>query len=695
MPLRVLIALLAAGTAYADVASDVDDYVAAEPVIVTATRTATEEFRVPYSTGVIDQQKFERRQYRTTPQAFRDTPGIFVQETGPGQGSPFIRGFTGYRTLFLIDGIRLNNSVFRDGPNQYWNTVDPYSVARYEIVKGPSSVLFGSDAIGGTVNAITINPYSYGSGWQTAGKGLFRGASAEHSFVFRGELSATRGESAGFVGGITPKTYGDLVAGSGTGRQEETGYDEMTGDAKFELFTDDGSRLVFAYQIVDQRDVPRWHKTVFSEGWHGTDPGTELQRDLDQRRQLLYGQWHKQDIGGVVDAVHVSISWHKQEEERDRIRTGDPLRRDQQGVDVDTLGAWVSFDSDTAIGLLTYGVEWYRDWVSSFSTSNPIQGPVADDATYDTLGLYLQDNIPIGQRGSIVAGVRFNYAAADAKNVSDPATGGRISLKDDWSAVVGSIRGNYEVVPKQWSLFGGVSQGFRAPNLSDLTRFDSARSNEFEIPAPGLDPEFYSQIEIGVKGRGRSFRVESSLYYTLVRDQITRVLTGNTNPDGENEVTKANIGDGYVWGFEIGAAWDFHLNWTLFGTFTYLEGKVDTLAGTDPAITREYMSRLMPPAGHVGVRWQDTDARFWAETMVQLVGRADRLSPRDEGDTQRIPPGGTPGYAVWFLRGGWNINDKTQVILGLENLLNKNYRVHGSGQNMAGFNAVLTFRADF
>lgn len=698
---RSLLLLLCLGNVCAaEVEDDVTGYLeTADPVVVTATRTAESGFSLPYAVDNISQQRFEQRQYRTTPQAFRDTPGIFVQETGPGQGSPYIRGFTGYRTLMLIDGVRLNNSVFRDGPNQYWNTVDPYSVSGFDVVKGPSSVLYGSDAIGGTVNAITVAPYSYGDGWQVNGKGLFRGATAENSFLFRGEVSAGYKDRVGFVGGITPKHFGDLVAGEHAGRQEGTGYDDFGGDAKLEFFLKDASRLVFLFQDVNQNNVPRWHKTVNNGGWHGTAPGSELQRDLDQDRQLLYGQWHKEDIGGAVDAVHVNLSWHQQSEERDRLRTpsnpGDPPRQDIQGFTVDTLGVWASLDSETAIGKLTYGAEWYRDWVSSYSSSNPIQGPVADDATYDSIAVYVQDAIAIGKRASIIAGVRYNYAAADANSVSDPNGGGRIRIKDDWSALVGSLRGRYELIEKKWNVFGGVSQGFRAPNLSDLTRFDTARSDEFEIPAPGLDPEYFTQFELGIKGIGPRFRIEASAYYTLVRDQITRFLTGNTNADGESEVTKGNLGDGYIWGIELGAAWDFHTNWTLFGIFTYMEGEVDTYATADPVLTREYISRLMPMSGNLGLRWRSTDGRLWAETIVQMAARADRLSPRDVGDTERIPPSGTPGYAVWFLRGGWNIKEGMQLIVGLENIFDKSYRVHGSGQNMPGFNAVLTFSSSF
>ncbi|MFI5403929.1 MAG: TonB-dependent receptor, partial [Planctomycetota bacterium] len=171
---RALLLLLSCSAASAETVKDaVNAYLAAlaedeggsggplahEKVVVTATREEQKDIDVPYATAEIDEQTVERRSYRSTPQALRNTPGVMVQETSPGQGSPFLRGFTGFRTLFLIDGIRLNNSTFREGPNQYWATVDPLSVARYDVVMGPSSVLYGSDAIGGTVQAITKTPY--------------------------------------------------------------------------------------------------------------------------------------------------------------------------------------------------------------------------------------------------------------------------------------------------------------------------------------------------------------------------------------------------------------------------------------------------------------------------------------------------------------------------------------------------------
>ena len=673
---------------------DIEGYL--KTTVVTATRSEAVAFDTGYTTDVVTPQRFQRRQYRNLPQALRDTPGVMVQETAFGQGSPYIRGFTGYRTLFLIDGIRLNNSVWRSGPNQYTSTVDAFSLSRIEVVKGPASVLFGSDAIGGTVNAITIDPYDYES---VGGRLFYRGATAENSHIGRGEISIGGGGDLGFIGGVSGKHFGDLIAGDGTGRQPDTGYDEWAGDLKLVRFLDPNTRLVFAVQAIHQNNVPRTHKTVNAVPFHGTSVGSELQRDLDQRRTLGYVQFHRTGIGGAVDEVRASLSWHRQEEERDRIRPpssgGTANRRDKQGIDVETLGLWIQAVSDTAIGRLTYGIDYYHDDVDSFSTSNPVQGPVGDDATYDLLGLFVQGIIEAGERWVIDAGVRFNYAAADAKSVSDPDTGNAVRVKDDWSAFVGSLRAIFKLHPENWNLFGGVSQGFRAPNLSDLTRFDSARTNEFEVPAPGLDPEYYTQFEVGVKGRTDALSLYASAYYTLIRDQITRVPTGDQNGDGDNIVTKANVGDGYVWGVEFGSAWRFARNWTLFGNAAYMMGEVDTFPTSAPVVAREYIDRLQPFTGQVGVRWEQPVHRVWIETIGRGAVKADKLSTRDMSDTSRIPPGGTPGYAILSLRVGWRPQEWISLVFAIENLFDKSYRVHGSGQNMPGRNFVFSVSFDF
>src|SRR3972149_3567297 len=178
-----------------------------DEIIVTATRSEQDIFKVPYSADIVTSKDIQERQLsRTLPESLKEIPGVMVQKTSFGQGSPYIRGFTGYDTLLLIDGIRLNNSVFRSGPNQYANTIDPLTIERMEVVKGPSSVLYGSDAIGGTVNAFTVDP------GPNKNRVFYRFSTAEESNTGRLQLSNNIGDLWAIAGGSL-KDYGDLHAG--------------------------------------------------------------------------------------------------------------------------------------------------------------------------------------------------------------------------------------------------------------------------------------------------------------------------------------------------------------------------------------------------------------------------------------------------------------------------------------------------
>ncbi|MDX1682495.1 MAG: TonB-dependent receptor, partial [Phycisphaeraceae bacterium] len=305
-----------------------------------------------------------------------------------------------------------------------------------------------------------------------------------------------------------------------------------------------------------------------------------------------------------------------------------------------------------------------------------------------------QNQVDLTDNLHLTLGGRFNYARIDADQVQDPNTNNQISIDEEFSSVVGSARATWEILPDELTLFGGVSQGFRAPNVGDLTRFDTARSNEFETPAPGLDEEEYLTFEIGTKAQVGTFSAQAAYFYTDIDDQIIRFPTGDV-VSGNNEVTKSNVGDGQVFGAELTAAWAFDPSWTLFGNAAYVEGEVTTFPTSAQVKEEEYLSRLMPLTGQIGLRWDPPRSRFWAEGIVRMATEADKLSTRDQNDTQRIPPGGTPGYAVLSLRGGWQVNEHLSLVAALENVTDENYRIHGSGQNEPGINAILTLRGTF
>lgn len=666
------------------------------PMVVTATRDARLLKNAPYAGDVLTGQKVQlEKMARTVPEALKYEPSTLIQKTAHGQGSPYIRGFTSQRNLFMIDGVRLNNSVFREGPNQYWNTVDALSLSRIEIVRGPFSMLYGSDAVGGTIHAITRGARDLrpGSDWDR--RLYYRVSDAENSHMGRVESIGKLNDEWTVTLGYTYKHFGDLEAGGDIGTQEKTGYLERDWDGKLEYALDESATLVLAHQHVGIDDAWRTHKTIYGIDWEGLSVGKELSRILDQERELTYLQYHDVEADGIAQEIHVGVSHQLQAEERYRSRTED--RYDRQGFDCHTLGSFVSLKSMSPVGTLIYGAEYYHDDVESFNhkldaagtvTEKSIQGPVGDDATYDLLGVYLQDEIPVGDRMSLILGGRYEYAEAHADAVEDPETGDRISVSGDWDHLIGSARLLCPLDDERtWNLFAGVSQGFRAPNLSDLTRLDTARTDEIETPSPDLEPEEFASCELGIKAATAGLGVQLAYYYTDIDGMIIRTPTGRVI-DENVEVTKKNGGDGYVHGVELDGQACLSADWTLYGVFTWMEGKVETYPTSEAEMVEEYIDRLMPPTGRLGLRWQ-ASPRYWAEVECEAATEADRLSTRDESDTSRIPPGGTPGYAVCHARVGVRCPKGPALTLAVENITDEAYRIHGSGLNEPGRNLIL------
>ena len=726
-PLHASIAsLLLASSAFAQTARERLENSILDEVVVTASRTEETVFETPFTAHVITNERFIGQRYvRSLADALSETPGILVQRTGYGQASPFIRGFTGFRTLLMIDGIRLNNAVFREGPNQYFSTIDPLTIDRIDVVKGPSSVLYGSDAIGGTINAITRSPemlpwpaLSAPLGKGPDGKTMlekailapeqrfaihpgafYRYATAENSHTGRGELSLAATPHVGILGGVTYRNFDDLRGGDLIGLQPNSAYTEVDGDVKVLVRPNENVDVVGAFYRVEQNNVPRTHSTIFGKSFDGTDVGTDLRRDLDQLRELAYLQAEAREVAPWLDRVNLSLSLHRQAEEHDRIRSDS--RREIVGFQDDQYGVLLSFESPSPIGTLTYGVEYYHDevqsWGSDWNADGSLRGirhrgPYADDSSYDLLGIYLQDTFHPVEPLEITLGVRYSWMHAEADGDKiDPDLTDLVdfdSLDRSFDALTASIRARLDLT-RDWNIFGGVSQGFRAPNLSDFTTFELARSGEREIPAYGLDPEHYVAFEIGTKARIEPLRASlyAAYYYTLIEDQIIRFPTG-AELDGEPLVTRANAGDGYVQGIEFGAEWNFWKGFTLFGNISWTEGEVDTFVnGTE--ISRHPATRIQPLTGLIGLRWESADRRWFVEGTAQLARHQDRLSPGDQGDTQRIPPGGSGGYQVFSVRAYYQPWDTVRLFAACENVSNEDYRYLGSGINEPGTNVVL------
>ena len=668
--------------------------------VISASRTEELLKNSPYSVAVIGADELLDGSIRSLPEALRNTPGVMIQKTTHGHGSPYIRGFTGRQNLLLVDGVRINNSTFRSGPVQYWNTVDSSAVDRLELVKGPGSVLYGSDAVGGTLNTLTrsSNFQEYAAGWFNENMASYRFDTNSRSHVGRLESVFGQGGKWGILLGVTSKDFGD-IKDSSVGRMENTGYNELDLDFRLDIAISDETTLTLAHHFVDQDDVWRWHSTIYNPGWnhggHTTTAGTFNARILDQERSLTYLKLVGGTGEGWLKQWSATLSFQKSQDSQFQDRKVGDVRH--QNIDVETWGLGLQMESDLGAGSLLYGLDYYHDEVDSWGTRTGrdprTQRPVADDSSYDLLGVFAQYRWnPIARLPKLETSLGFRYTYADAhidKNY-DSTLGEDISADKDWSNWVVSGRALYNLTDS-WNLFGGISQGFRAPNLNDLSGNLTTRSGLTALGSLDLDPEKFLTYEMGGRFETDRTRLSASVYYT----EIENVIIGVPVTEGSGTLVTTNGQNGQVYGVEAQAEFDLTDSWLLSLQGSWQEGHTRSNTFIGGPESRDYISRLAPLMGSVSLRWTHPDVSFWIEGRVTAAAAADKLSQRDQVDTQRIPTGGTPGYVVASLYAGWQATDDLLLTLGLENLTDEDCRVHGSGQNETGLNAIFGVKLKF
>lgn len=673
-------------------------------IVVSAIRSDETAFRLPVTAQAVYSQSIQlHRPSRTLPEALRDIPAVSVQKTSYGHGSPYIRGFTGFHTLLLVDGIRLNNSVFREGPNQYAGTIDPLGVSRIEVVKGPGSSLYGSDAVGGTVNVVTSKPLIHSRGNALHSETYYRYSTADNSNVGRMEVSGSFGATLGISGSYFGKTFGDLRPGGGP-VLPRTGYDESGMNLGLEYLAGDNMKIEAAHQRMDQHDVWRTHRTVYSVDWLNTTHGNDRHLSTDQHRNLSYLRLKSSLQRGPVRKINVQASYQSQDEDQYRIKQD--MTGEKQGFAVRTIGLSVQAESQTRAGTLTYGLDFYRDKVDSYKdryradgsfSISDIQGPVADDSRYTQADLFVENKFSLHPRWVMIPAVRFTATNATVGQAANPSSTGDpvLSFARHWSRMTASLRTLLFLDHRErWNVFASVGGAFRSPNLSDLSRFDIARSGEQEVPAPDLHPETFVAYEAGVKHLASTIGAQVAVFFTSIDNLIVRTPRGDS-VDYKIAVTKKNSGKGYIYGLEGAVQLAVGSQIMISASGAWLKGSVETYPTSSPILVKEPIDKLMPPSANLSVKWEPGQRKPWLELTVSGAKKQDDLSSADKRDTQRIPPLGTPGYVIGTIRCGVQVTQNLAFSAALENITDRAYRIHGSGQNEAGRNAVFASKVSF
>ena len=702
--------LLAIGLAAASPAlvpqdtSRVDTIIRMREIVVSATRTGeTRALDQPLAISHIEPKMNAISRGTIATDLLQEMPGVHVQQTSAGQGAVVLRGLVGNQVLYLVDGIPLNNGTYRDGPGQYLATIDPETIERIEVIRGPASVLYGSDAQGGVVNVIT-------NAHPAAGKRSVRvsGRAMSANSSYRGRFSAgANGSTWRFGVGGSLGTAGDLRPGGGLDPQDPTGFDVAGLDADFRWSPEKRHVFDVKAQHYEMSDVPRYDRYV---DFRAPASGRDWQHTFEpQTRQLGYVRYLFKPDAGAVTSVETTASLTVQREGRNRIKLLEPGVPDSSLThwrdDVFTPGLAIVGSSLLALAesplQLTWGGDFYQDVLKSYGSVTDLttgeseelvrntntgtipSGRFPDGATASRLGLFLAADMEVLDRLHLSLGARWG-AFSNRANVGTELGG---EVENSSTHLTGQL-GVVFLPIQEWSIAFRLAEGFRSPNLYDLTNVGPI-PNGIVLPNTRARPEKSVSTEVGVRYSGTGGAVDLTVYYTRIRDFIDRVpgtFQGDTLFEGERIYTGQNVGTARMLGFEAeGVVRIGPFNGR--ATVLYTQGDQEDATGTETP-----MSKIPPLAGSLGLRWANKSQRIWVEYGFHWAVPQDRLGLRDQTDPRICPESmqdqpelcGTNGYTVHGLSAGAEVTSRFVVTAGLDNIADRLYRTHSSGVDSAG-----------
>ncbi len=653
---------------------------ALEHVQVTATRIQKRDIDVAAAVTAIDGETILKFAPDVIAEMFRAQPGTYFQQTTPGQGVPIIRGLKGSQILHMVDGMRLNNALFRSAPNQYLGLVDAFAVARMEVVRGAQGTLYGADAMGGVVNMLTPEPDFDDAHWQQDSRLYGSYDSVDDGWVFNARTQGGQ-QGWGFTGGASYQDHSSRQSGSGA-TLAPSYFTSKAADLKFLMDAGERSSLMLAAQVMEQPDTPRYDE--MTPGYGEQEPASEQSFFKPNRRSFLHARYRYDGEGEWFDQVEAHLAR--------QVITDDRLSQDYGSTDIVTEhnrstldGLTLQVNSNFRTGpALVWGAEYYTDAIDStrFRQSDgsdaqtPVPGRFPDGSGMDSSAFYLAGEWISTDRFSLDAGLRYSWF-----DLRLPATENHPAVQLEPSHLTGDMHAVY-TLKTGLKLVGNIGHGFRPPNIFDLSALGPRPGNRFNIANTDLGPETVWSYDLGIKAETGSLELEVFAFYLDYADKITSVLTGDVTEDGRLVIRSENLNQVDIYGIEAGLNWAVSADLRLFAVANYTYGEEQDDMGADfPA------DRIPPFSGQLGLEYFVSENwRF--EPYLLFAGEQDRLSPRDAGDP-RINPLGTAGWGSLNLLLDWQMSASLQLGLRLENLMDKAYREHASGIDAPGRNIGL------
>lgn len=724
-----------------------------DEVVLSVFKSDAKRKRVAEQVALISGKQIEQISPQTSADLLANVPGIRVQKSQFGGGSPVIRGMESNRVLLVVDGVRMNNAIYRKGHLQNSITVAPNQLDRMEVVFGPSSVIYGSDALGGVVHYVTKTP---GISDQTKVNTHFfnRFSSVNNEITSHASVELQTKKLGSFTS-LTYSDFGDLVMGKNrrhgfqdwgrvteysqntddlffatptpnenTNLQRNTGYNQLDFMQKFFIPLNSKTDLKINFQYSESSNIPRFDRLDerrngdlrFAEWYYGP-----------QKRLLISPQLILNPGTSYMDSGTITLAYQNVQESRIQRRFGS-LNRSYREENVDIFSLNGDFNvslSDKGLRSLSYGFELSHNDVSSnsygrvlevngnsingFSGSFPVQSRYPDGgSTYMTSAIYAGYRQDINRKSTLNTGIRFTHTNLSVRWIDQTF----LQLPTDevhfnnsaFTATVGYVyRPN-----SNWQINGVISSGFRSPNIDDIGRVRE-KAGDVTVPNTNIRPEFAYNAEIGIQKylNDKRFNVGFNMYYTLLDQYIQRDFVRDSNGDVEqvlfdgelgNAVTMQNQGTAYVFGYTANYQGKISEAFSTSGFITYTKGRTYD--------TDEPLSSIPPLFGQFDVNYSTHNLNLAA--IFRFNSRKDIsdfnftegidnhlltpiVNPNATNDAEKFY--GSPSWMTLGFQSSYSFNDKWKLQGMIQNIFDEHYREFASGISAPGrnFSMALIF----
>ena len=721
-----------------------DSVVSIPELTVIGSRHINDPMKSAASISVISGDEIKGMHPQTSADLFSGSGMLSVQKSQQGGGSPMIRGFESSRILLMLDGVRMNNLIFRGGHLQNIITIDPNMLAMAEVLYGPASVAYGSDALGGVIVLSTPDPQTSAQGINFFGNAFMQFNGVNTGSTLHADFNIG-GEKVASYTSVTYNRFGDLRSGRARNPfmhsddgyinrpwyvSHQNGKDQLVDNPRTHLQIGSGysqydvaTKLLFRpndkvahlwnLQFSNSGDIPRYDRLTdrkgegpkFAEWYYG--PQTRIMGSYKFLTENLLG----------ADNASLIVAWQNLKESRNNRKLNDPwLGTRAENVNVFTINTdWVKF-----IGAhrLHAGIDGAFQWLTSTAHRTDIDtGEVqALDTRYPDGGnhmhnidIFFSHTWEIDTRWTLTDGVRIGYSWLQSKFKS---TEFFPFLAKDFGTVkqnnpTYSLSVGMVCRPKNdWKLGLNVATGYRVPNIDDIGKVFDSEPGMVVVPNPHIKPEKTISADFNV-ATVKNNRLEwtASLFATYLFDAIALApskVNGSDQMiyDGELSDIYSNRNNrlAYILGANTALQYAFTRNFSADAAVTYTYGNILGRHGEKD----EPLDHIAPLFGRVGLIFKSNSRKIQAELFSLFNGRKPlsryNLNGEDNIGYATVLGLDGQGLPAWFtlnLSASWSPSRFVTIYGGIDNILDTQYRVFASGINAPGRNFYAAIRVTF